>query len=78
MSSLTPAQELVLRLRLGQWRVANGDKLDDDTLSDAADLVEQLDAVIRAHRDYKQSDATAAMPDYIDMELWSVLNDPSS
>ncbi len=78
MSRLTPAQELVLRVRLQMVRVANGDQVDTDTLAEVADLVELYDAAIREHRDYKQSDATAAMPDYIDMELWSVLHDPGS
>ena len=78
MSKLTPAQDLVLRLRLTMWRIANGDKVDDQVLMDAADLVERFDQAVREHRDYKQSDATAAIPDYIDLELWAVLDDPRS
>jgi hypothetical protein len=78
MSKLTPAQELALRLRLGMWRIANGDHVVDDVLADAADLVEQYDAAIRAHRDYKQSDRTAVVADHADLELWTVLDDPGS
>jgi len=78
MSKLTPAQELALRLRLAMWRIANGDHVVDDVLADAADLVEQYDAAIRAHRDYKQSDRTAVMADHADLELWTVLDDPGS
>jgi len=78
MSKLTPAQELALRLRLATWRIANGDHVVDDVLSDAADLVEQYDAAIRAHRDYKQSDRTAVVADHADLELWGVLHDPGS
>ena len=78
MSKLTPAQELALRLRLAMWRIANGDHVVDDVLADAADLVEQYDAAIRAHRDYKQSDRTAVLADHADLELWTVLDDPGS
>ena len=78
MSKLTPAQELALRLRLAMWRIANGDHVVDDVLADAADLVEQYDAAIRAHRDYKQSDRTAVVADHADLELWGVLHDPGS
>jgi predicted trehalose synthase len=78
MSKLTPAQELALRLRLAMWRIANGDHVVDDVLADAADLVEQYDAAIRAHQDYKQSDRTAVVADHADLELWSVLHDPGS
>jgi hypothetical protein len=78
MSKLTPAQELALRLRLAMWRIANGDHVVDDVLADAADLVEQYDAAIRAHRDYKQSDRTAVVADHADLELWTVLDDPGS
>ena len=78
MSKLTPAQELVLRVRLQMWRVTNGDQVDTDELADIADLVEQYDAAIRAHRDYKQSDRTAVVADHADLELWTVLDDPGS
>lgn len=78
MSKLTPAQELVLRVRLQMWRVTNGDQVDTDELADIADLVEQYDAAIRAHQDYKQSDRTAVVADHADLELWSVLHDPGS
>jgi len=78
MSKLTPAQELALRLRLAMWRIANGDHVVDDVLADAADLVEQYDAAIRGHRDYKQSDRTAVVADHADLELWTVLHDPGS
>lgn len=78
MSKLTPAQELVLRLRLTMWRIANGDKVDDQVLMDAADLVERFDQAVREHRDYKQSDRTAVMADHTDLELWAVLDDPRS
>jgi hypothetical protein len=78
MSKLTPAQELALRLRLAMWRIANGDHVVDDVLADAADLVEQYDAALRAHRDYKQSDRTAVVADHADLELWTVLDDPGS
>jgi hypothetical protein len=78
MSKLTPAQELALRLRLAMWRIANGDHVVDDVLADAADLVEQYDAALRAHREYKQSDRTAVVADHADLELWTVLDDPGS
>jgi hypothetical protein len=78
MAKLTPAQELALRLRLQMVRVANRDQVDVDVLGDAADLVEQLDAALRAHRDYKQSDRTAVVADHADLELWTVLDDPGS
>lgn len=74
MSKLTPAQELSFRLRLQMWRVANGDTVDTDVLGDAADLVEQFDAALRDHRDYKQSDRTAVVADHADLDLWSVID----
>ena len=74
MAKLTPAQELALRLRLQMVRVANRDQVDVDVLGDAADLVEQLDAALRDHRDYKQSDRTALVADHADLDLWSVID----
>jgi hypothetical protein len=55
-------------------RVANRDQIDVDVLGDAADLVEQLDAALRSHRDYKQSDRTAVLADHADLDLWSVID----
>jgi len=74
MAKLTAAQELSFRLRLQMWRVANGDQVDADVLGDAADLVEQLDAALRDHRDYKQSDRTALVADHADLDLWSAID----
>lgn len=75
MTELSPAQDIVLRLRR-QARIARSGTawVDPDVLNDAADYIEEIDQALRDHRDHKHDERSVVVADHVDLELWTVLD----
>lgn len=74
MTELSPAQDIVFRLRRQALNAEQHGGTNPAVLINAAHFIESLYGAVQDHREYKQSERTAVVADHADLDLWKLLD----